>query len=206
MNKAIGFITFLGFLSITVFAGQHPNIFLNQTEIDAIMVKVNAGASPWKSAYSSMISAANSSLSAGAKSVADNGAGVGGNGNVHLFSTDAPYTSCTSLNRGDLNAAEHMSKHIQNLGLAYAFTKQAKYADKCIALLKHWMTNPATYMYPLNRNWSPHTAGCGKQWCATNGSPSSICSPQRRPATKPRCSPNRWSRSAIRCALTLTLC
>lgn len=143
---------------------QHPNIFLNQTEIDAIQAKVNAGAVPWKSAYDQMVSGANSALSAGGKSVVDNGAGVGGNGNTHLFSTDAPYTSCTTLNRGDLNAAEYMSKHIQNLGLAYAFTKQAKYADKCISLLKHWMTNPATYMYPMNKNWSPHTSGCGKQW------------------------------------------
>jgi hypothetical protein len=51
----------------------------------------------------------------------------------------------------------NIARALADLGLGYAFTKQANYADKAIDLLYHWCLNPATYMEPTGHNHGPVT-------------------------------------------------
>jgi hypothetical protein len=140
----------------------HPAMFINQQEIDAIKVKIAADQEPWASAYDQMISAANAALSKSAESVVDNGGGCV-DANPHIFATDGIKNGSWG-SRVDYQKAERMSQAITALGLGYAFSGEPAYANKALALLDHWMVDPATYMAPYNRNFSPHTCGWGHQW------------------------------------------
>src|SRR3989344_6074078 len=44
-------------------SSEHPRIFLNQQEIDAIKLKVQNNEQPWKDAYTTLMSSANGFLS-----------------------------------------------------------------------------------------------------------------------------------------------
>ena len=52
-----------------------------------------------------------------------------------------------------------MGNWIRDLGLAYAFTGDDRYASKAVDLLYHWAVNPSTRMVPSTENFSPHRAG-----------------------------------------------
>ena len=147
-------------VSCWTFAGAaHPNSFLNQNEIEAIKAKVSAGQQPWASAYSSMLSKANSALSQAPLSVTFTGS------SSHDYYVMRPYdwsnnmpspcgaTSCDGYinpkaDREDYTTVTKFGGAIRDLGLGYAFTGQAKYADKAISLIKVFCLDAATYMTP----------------------------------------------------------
>jgi hypothetical protein len=162
MGRKPGSVSLFLFIFIsTLAAGVHPNSFINQSEINAIKAKVNTGVAPWKSAYSRMISAANSALSQTPKSVTTNGAGC--NGNINLYSSDGGYSTDGVYNpqaeRGDYKNGMQIGNALVDLGLGYAFTKDKKYADKAITLFKVWCLDAATRMIPSGKNHGPHTCG-----------------------------------------------
>ena len=147
------------FASNLVSAETHPNMYLNQEEIDAINSKVNANIEPWKSAYSQTISAANSALNQSPLSVT-----FGDGRTDHQYYTQKPYCGWPSppapsngcidgqinpnADREDYESAIILGASVRDLGLAYAFTGNTDYADKAIELIWYWSLNPDTYMKP----------------------------------------------------------
>lgn len=145
-------------------AGSHPNMYINQAEIDAITVKVNAGIEPWASAYLDMISQANTDLNRQPplESVTFQGR------TDSQYYTESPYcgwpsppapaNGCISgqinpdQDRGDYNAAIRLGNAVRNLGLAYAFTGEAQYAEKAIDFIRVWSIDSATRMKPTPGN------------------------------------------------------
>ncbi|HHI94771.1 MAG TPA: DUF5011 domain-containing protein [Gammaproteobacteria bacterium] len=135
-----------------VMAGSHPNMYLNQAEIDAIKNKLNANMEPWSSAYSQVISAANAALNQSPLSVT-----FQGSANNRYF-TEKPYCGwpdgCRDgqinpdADRGDYESIVTLGNAVRDLGLGYAFTGQARYADKAIELIRVWSLDAATRMTP----------------------------------------------------------
>jgi len=135
---------------------SHPNVFISAAEIDAIKAKLQAGEQPWKAAYDQMIANANAALGQPLRAVTDDGGG-------HYFRTDDPYLSDgvydPNAHRDDYSAAGEVCRAVRDLGLGYAFTGNASYADKAIQLIYHWCLNPDTYMEPVAWNMGPATPG-----------------------------------------------
>jgi hypothetical protein len=122
---------------------DHPNMFSNQSEIDGIRAMVQAGREPWISAYTRMISEVGA--------IADNGYySVVKNNGSHLYQTDPPYLSDgiydPDADRLDFEEMIQLSRAVQNLGIAYALSDDAAYADRAIDLLNQWAVAPETYM------------------------------------------------------------
>jgi len=150
-TAALALITFVIFTHTAV-AGSHPNMYLNQSEIDAIKSKVSGNIEPWSSAYSKMMSAANSVLNKSLLSVT-----LQGKTSSQYF-TEKPYCGwpdgCRdgqinpNADRGDYTVATELGSAVRNLGLAYAFTGEVKYADKAIDFIRNWSLNPSTRMKP----------------------------------------------------------
>jgi len=162
--KEIIFLTLLGLFSFGIdfaIGGNHPNMFVNQDEINAVKTKL--GQEPWKTAYSRMISKANSALSQKLLSVADNGGGYATNYDPHKFSADSPAYTPKGDNQ-DFLYAQTINNAVVALGMAYAFTSDSKYADKAIALIYQWCLNPATYMEPSNNSYGEHVQGAHGYW------------------------------------------
>jgi len=145
------FIAFALSAQIAV-ADPHPNMYLNQTEIDAIKVKVDNEVEPWFSAYGVVMSAAEAALTQPPLSVT-----FQGRTSPHYY-TESPYCGwpdgCRDgqinpdADRKDYEAAIKLGDSVRDLGLAYAFTGKTKYADKAIELINVWSVNPETRMYP----------------------------------------------------------
>ncbi len=116
--------------------------FLDEDELTAIQRKVAAREDPWYSGFLALRRSANRALGTRPTSVVTNGApdGVAAN----RFATDA--------DRTDYSNALQMSHAIRDLGMAYAFTGDDRYAQKAISLLDHWCLDPETAMYPSGRN------------------------------------------------------
>ncbi|NOX76666.1 MAG: hypothetical protein GXP17_08690 [Gammaproteobacteria bacterium] len=55
-----------------------------------------------------------------------------------------------NADRGDYEAAIKLGDAVQDLGLAYAFTGEAKYADKAIGLIRGWSLDSTTRMKPIS--------------------------------------------------------
>ncbi|MCF6325340.1 MAG: DUF5011 domain-containing protein [Gammaproteobacteria bacterium] len=144
-------------------AGSHPNMYLNQAEIDAIKIKIEANEEPWASAYSQVLSAANSALNAPLLSVTFQGPRPGNKYYTLAAYCGWPPTSqypngCRdgqvnpALNRGDYNAAIKLGDSVRDLGLAYVFTGEAQYAEKAIDFIRAWSLDPGTRMTPIPGN------------------------------------------------------
>ncbi len=134
-------------------------MYLNQVEINAIKAKVQAGEEPWKTAFNKLILEANQNLNKGPWSVT-----YGGPTRGHDYYAERPYCGwkrkdgrnpdCRDgqinpdANRFDYNSAEDLSQAVRNLGLAYVFTGQSKYANRVVELIRTWALDPATYMTP----------------------------------------------------------
>ena len=136
-------------------------IFLSPERLTAIKSKIKAGEEPWTSAYRQLLRNAKGALSAKPRSVVDNGGPAGGSKDRHKFGTDHPTAS--NADRSDYSAAIKMGNWIRDLGLAYAFTGEDRYANKAVDLLYHWAVNPATRMTPSTENFSPHRAGSSRR-------------------------------------------
>ncbi len=131
-----------------------PKLFLSPSEVTAIRARL--AQEPWKEAHARLIADANTALTTSPRSVVDNGAPSANPGDVTRYGTDEP-----SKNREDYLSAVDMDIWIRSLGMAYAFTGDARYAERCVQLLVHWFVDPATRMYPSAQNFGPHTPGAG---------------------------------------------
>ncbi len=158
MVRTLAVLTLLASAPAAVLAQEtHPRMYLDSGEIAAIKAQVQAGAAPWKAAYERMISDANAALSQGALSVTFGGKAPS-SGDSHDYWTEAPYLGTgdgvinPAQDRTDYTAANALSRAVRNLGLAYTFTGEARYADKAAALLNAWMVNPQTRMNPRFTN------------------------------------------------------
>lgn len=137
----------------------HPNLYLNATEIAQIKSRVNAGVSPWKRAYDRLMIDAAAALGQAPLSVTHQG------DRGHAYHTEPPYCgwspwmspcgkSCCdgrinpAADRDDFKAATKLSRAMRNLGLAYAFTGEARYAAKALEQIRVWCLDPSTYMEP----------------------------------------------------------
>jgi len=150
-TAALALVAFMTFTHAVV-AGPHPNMYLNQAEIDAINSKVSGNVEPWSSAYSKVMSAANSALSKSLLSVTFQGK------TSNQYYTEKPYCGwpdgCRDgqinpdADRGDYVAAIALGNVVRDLGLAYAFTGEAKYADKAIDFIRAWSLDSRTRMTP----------------------------------------------------------
>ncbi len=157
MIRTLAVLTLLASAPAALAQETHPRMYLDSGEIAAIKAQVQAGAAPWKAAYDRMISNANAALSQGALSVTFGGKAPS-SGNSHDYWTETPYAGTGEgvinllKDRTDYTAAIALGRAVRNLGLAYAFTGEARYADKAAALLKAWMVNPQTRMNPRFTN------------------------------------------------------
>ena len=150
-TAALALVAFMTFTHAVV-AGPHPNMYLNQAEIDAINSKVSGNVEPWSSAYAKVMSAANSALSKSLLSVTFQGK------TSNQYYTEKPYCGwpdgCRDgqinpdADRGDYVAAIELGNLVRDLGLAYAFTGEAKYADKAIDFIRVWSLDAGTRMTP----------------------------------------------------------
>lgn len=132
-------------------------MLLNQGEIEAIKLKIANNEQPWASAYSELISTANSNLSFPLQSVTDNGGGQ--SAGSHFLATDISCDS-GSPDRSDYSKALSAGQAIRNLALAYALSGNTNYADKAVQLIYHWTINPSAYMEPTIDNKGPEKTGC----------------------------------------------
>ena len=129
-------------------------VFLSAERLAAIKAEVEAGREPWTSAYEQLLRDAERALGQRPRSVTDNGGPVGGGRDRHKFGTDHP--TAPRADRSDYGAATKMGNWVRDLGMAYAFTGDDRYARKAVDLLYHWAVNPSTRMEPLTKNFSPH--------------------------------------------------
>lgn len=124
-----------------VFDAVHPNLYLNQLEIDELKTHIADNREPWKSAYNDFISQVDKYLSLSPGSVTDNGGG-------NVWKTDSPYLTDgiynPFANRKDYLIGNKVSDAILYLGLAYQLTGKSEYADKAIQLIEIWFIDEAT--------------------------------------------------------------
>jgi len=134
----------------------HPGMYLSQEEIEAIKAKVNANEEPLKTAYDRMISAGNLALVDEPASITYGGREPP-SGDKHDYFSDPPYTSDgifdPKADRSDYESAIRMGKGVRDLGLAYAFTGETKYADKALQFIRAWTLDPVTGMNPKFTDW-----------------------------------------------------
>ncbi|MGB7444378.1 MAG: alginate lyase family protein [Coleofasciculaceae cyanobacterium] len=144
--------------------GLHPNTYIDAKEIAAIRTRVEAGEKPWKTAYEKMLLDANKALSVQPYSVTKNGGPKWG----HDFSSERPYCGWKRVDgkkpdcrdgqinpeadRRDYEEAIALGNAVRDLGLAYAFTQDSKYADKGISLIRVWCLDKKTRMNPTFTN------------------------------------------------------
>lgn len=142
---------------------KHPDMFIDSTEIESIKSMVVAEKEPWLTAYKTLIKDAGKALKSPAFSVVNQGPTTGNSINEYL--TERPYcgwdpaiSPCgkeccdgqknPDSDRSDYEAAIKFGKAVRDLGLAYAFTGDKKYADKALGLIKTWTIDPNTRMAP----------------------------------------------------------
>ena len=123
-------------------SAAHPNTYLDGREITQIRRLVDAGLAPWADAYATMIAQANDALAQKPLSVTDGGMTRG-----HRFDYDR-----REPKRHDYQAAIQVCRAVRSLGLGYAFTGRADYADKAIELIRVWCLDEKTRMAPQYGN------------------------------------------------------
>jgi len=131
-----------------------PVLFLSAAEVTAIRGRL--AEEPWKGGFTRLVADAELALTTTPRSVVDNGAPAANPGDTSRYGTDEP-----TKNREDYLSAVDMNNWIRSLGMAYAFTGEQRYAERCVELLVHWFVDPTTRMYPSAQNFGPHTPGAG---------------------------------------------
>ncbi|MCF6325344.1 MAG: putative Ig domain-containing protein [Gammaproteobacteria bacterium] len=146
----------------TVFAHeQHPNILINAEEIAAIKSKITisqdglvvTGEEPWVGAYKKMIEQADAALTLPMMSVTLGGGNSGDENcaNIRIFCVANFFGD--DRDRHDVDkGAWPIGAGVRDLGMAYAFTGDPRYAIHLIDLVKVWAIDPTTGMLPQFSN------------------------------------------------------
>lgn len=117
--------------------------FLDGNEVVAVRDRVAGDEEPWKTACDAQMRDAERALDATPSSVVDDGSPD--DVDEHRFATGE--------SRPDYRAAIEMGTWVRDLGLAYVFTSEVRFARKAIELLDHWFLDPDTRTYPSGRNF-----------------------------------------------------
>ncbi len=148
---------------------SHPNWILNRDEITEIKTKISLNKEPYKAAYNDLIRRAEWWMNKTKFSVrlsGDKGA---------LYYSESPYCgwdkapgwspcgkNCCDgqfspyVDRWDYKQAIKFWDAVRDLGMAYAFTNNSKYADKAIYFINAWCIYPSTKMTPKYGNWQSY--------------------------------------------------
>ncbi|MEM8535109.1 MAG: alginate lyase family protein, partial [Chloroflexota bacterium] len=141
-------------------AADEPNVFISASDIAAIKSQVQANNEPWKSSYNRVLSDANAALDKGPYHVAKNGGPNGGRD----YRTELPYCGWKRVDgkdpdcrdgqinpqadRRDYEEAINFGAAVRDLGLAYAFTNDERYAQRAAYLIRVWAIDSDTRMSP----------------------------------------------------------
>lgn len=140
-------------------------IFFGQDDVTRIKSDIESGKEPWASAYSDAKARAEKALGQEHVTVTRKGPGR------HEYWTDAPYRGWSKVDggkdtrdgqinpkadRGDYYAAIALENAVRDLGIAYVFDGDEKYAKKAVGLIRTWCLDSETYMSPeLTNGQSP---------------------------------------------------
>lgn len=141
---------------------KHPGMFIDKAEIEAIKELVSAKKKPWITAYQTLMEDAGHALHSPVLSVVNQGPDQD---NMNKYLTESPYcgwdpetSPCgreccdghfnPDSDRSDYEVAIKLGNAVRNLGLAYALTGEAKYADKALSFMRTWTIDPETRMVP----------------------------------------------------------
>ncbi len=142
---------FLNCIENVAVENVHPNMFLNDIEIDKIKDEINTGKEPWKSSFYGFEKIVRNNLKITPESVVLKGK-IPPSGDVHDYYTDELYIKDGIVNqsadRADFGAISNISKTVRNLGLLYVFTGNTSYANYSIELIDVWTVNSSTKMNP----------------------------------------------------------
>ena len=127
-KHSIAFYAGMLLIASQAMAQQHPNLWLSQGEIDAILKKVQEGKEPWKSAFGKIKSDADKAMGFSPKGIKGS---IDGEGRL-IWSRD------------EYGIAMSVKQAIRSLGLGYAFLKDDKYADKTIAAINKYVNETKT--------------------------------------------------------------
>ena len=130
---------------------SHPKMYIDSNDTEKIKNNIGSNQEPWRMAYNRMILDANSTLLLTPSSVTHGGA-TPPSGDIHDYYTEAAYSSDgvydPNADRTDYYAAMKLGKSVRDLGMAYAFTGDSKYAEKALDFIRMWTINPGTMMNP----------------------------------------------------------
>ncbi|KAA9398984.1 hypothetical protein Har1130_12320 [Haloarcula sp. CBA1130] len=129
-------------------------MFVHLDTLAAIQSRVENGDSPWTEAYEAFIDDVRDAMAADPESVTDNGDG-------HEFKTKGPENPAA---RKDYVAAIRTGDRIRDLGLAYQYSSDDRYAEKAVELLDHWFLNAETRMAPVKTNSIEQFITLPKMW------------------------------------------
>ncbi len=151
--KKIIFLAFSMLLasSINLLFAQHPNIYINASELAAIKQKVKDNQEPWKSAHTKWMELADAALSQKPVSVTYGGLNDC-NLNSTYFCTGAYYAEDNRDFYDSDEVVKPITTAIRDLGMGYALTGDAKYAEKAISLFRVFALDPTTGMKPRFTN------------------------------------------------------
>jgi len=151
-------------LTTAIAHDQHPNTLINAEEIAAIKAKITitedsgvitvTGEEPWRSAAEKMMRQAKAALGISAPYFSVTYGGDNSNlancANVRIYCTGKFYDGNNQYDSN--NGAIPVTEAVRDLGMAYAFSGEAKYADKLIQLVRTWALDEKTGMLPRFSN------------------------------------------------------
>jgi hypothetical protein len=131
----------------------HPRVFLTRTDIARIRARLASAQEPWTSAFGALMARADAALDARPRAVTEGGSGS----RSHDYRTEPPYTDADGVvdadaDRADYDAAVAVTSAVRDLGLAWAITRRAAYAEKALRLIHVWALDPRTRMAPRFTN------------------------------------------------------
>ncbi|MBP2833218.1 alginate lyase family protein [Aquimarina sp. U1-2] len=164
---------------------QHSDfIFQSKERLDFVKNRIKANDSYYKHAYNWLIRGANSDLTKSANPVTNKGF-TPPSGDKHDYYSIAPYfwpdrskpnglpwksddgniNPDTRNNNTDFSRLKDLFIRVDRLSLAYYFSDDRKYANKCIEFLKIWFVNRSTRVNP-NVNFGQSVPGRsdGEKW------------------------------------------
>jgi hypothetical protein len=133
---------------------REPGMFLYLDTLSAIRERVDNGDGPWADAEPPFAADVQNAMAADPESVTDNGDG-------HEFQTAGPDEPDS---RGDYLAAIRTGDRIRDLGLAYQYYGQDRFARKAVDLLDHWFLAEDTRMAPVKSNTIEQFITLPKMW------------------------------------------